>query len=72
MASCALRQTLEAVFAQSKTSNGEPQSVAVPREENATAVKVIKYRIAEGGIQPGKPIDDGHSMIDDGRDAKSR
>jgi site-specific recombinase XerD len=49
-------KTIEVTFAKSKTSSGKPQSVAVPRPENAEAVKVIEAWIALAGIEPGEPV----------------
>jgi site-specific recombinase XerD len=49
-------KTIEVTFAMSKTSSGMPQSVAVPRPENAEAVKAIEAWIALAGIAPGEPV----------------
>lgn len=49
-------KTLEVTFAKSKTSSGKPQSVAVPRAENAEAVKAIEAWVAIAGIEPGEPV----------------
>jgi site-specific recombinase XerD len=49
-------KTMEITFAISKTSTGEPQVVAVPRAENADAVKAVEAWIETGSIQPGEPI----------------
>jgi hypothetical protein len=49
-------KTIEIAYAQSKTSTGEPEVVAVPRDENAEAVKAIERWIALVGIQPGETI----------------
>ena len=49
-------KTLEVTFAKSKTSSGKPQSVVVPRAENAEAVKAIEAWIAFAGIEPGAPV----------------
>jgi site-specific recombinase XerC len=49
-------KTIEVTFAKSKTSSGKPQSVAVPRAENAEAVKAIEAWIELAGIAPGEPV----------------
>jgi site-specific recombinase XerD len=49
-------KTLEVTFAKSKTSSGKPQSVAVPRAENAEAVKAIEAWIELAGIRPGEAV----------------
>lgn len=49
-------KTIEVTFAKSKTSSGKPQSVAVPRAENADAVKAIEAWMALAGIEPGEPV----------------
>jgi integrase len=47
---------MEIAFAISKTSTGEPQVVAVPRAENAEAVRAVEAWIEMASIQPGEPI----------------
>lgn len=49
-------KTMEIAFAISKTSTGEPQTVAVPRAENAEAVKAVEAWLATADIQRGEPI----------------
>ena len=49
-------KTMEIAFAISKTSTGEPQTVAVPRAENAEAVKALEAWLATAHIQRGEPI----------------
>jgi site-specific recombinase XerD len=49
-------KTIEIAFARSKTSGGEVEVVAVPREENCEAVKAIERWIALVGIKPGEAI----------------
>ncbi len=49
-------RTMEIAFAISKTSNGEAQTVAVPRAENAEAVKAVETWIGLAGIRKGDPI----------------
>ena len=49
-------KTLEVTFAKSKTNSGKPQSVAVPRAENAEAVKAIEAWIELAGIRPGEAV----------------
>ena len=44
-------KTIEVTFAKSKTSSGKPQSVAVPRAENAEAVKAIEAWIELAGVR---------------------
>jgi site-specific recombinase XerD len=49
-------KTMEIAFAISKTGTGEPQVVAVPRAENAEAVKAVEAWIETASIQRGEPI----------------
>ena len=49
-------KSMEIAFAISKTSTGEPDVVAVPRAENAEAVRAVEAWIETANIQPGEPI----------------
>ena len=49
-------KTIEVVFAISKTSNGQPEIVAVPRDENIAAAKAIEAWIEAADIQPGEAL----------------
>lgn len=48
--------TIEIALARSKTGQGEPECVAVPRDKNPEAVKAIERWIAIAGVQPGEPL----------------
>ncbi len=49
-------RTMEVSFAIAKTSNGETQTVAVPRAENAEAVAAVESWVRLAGIGKGEPI----------------
>jgi len=49
-------KTIELAFATSKTSTGEPEVVAVPREMNGEAVKAIEAWIKLARILPGDAV----------------
>jgi site-specific recombinase XerD len=49
-------RTMEVAFARSKTSTGVPEIVAVPRAENADAVRAVEAWIETASIEAGEPI----------------
>jgi site-specific recombinase XerD len=49
-------KTIEVAFAQSKTTNGKPEVVAVPREENIEAARAIEVWVEAAEIKSGEPL----------------
>jgi site-specific recombinase XerD len=49
-------KTIEITLARSKNAKGEPQVVAIPREQNTEAVIAIERWIAKAGIRPGERL----------------